>query len=497
MKPISQAIRTPRKPRSALQGRRNLALRLFLLAILLVTALRFLFLAFTCRTLVGALSLGLLDECGDGAGPEDGVQSGGEEALLGNGALEHDIGDAPSQEGEVRDDATADCGPGSSALAGGGGAGGGQSCAPSGDHSLAGEGDASTTHKGRRPRPPPRFILYRVLGNDMPPLQSVGQLRWNLEYVLRHESHFPKCRKRWVLNRIANATEKALIVELLRKHHYRGPAVVDIPFDAAALARRAPAAAGRAIVLNPILDRIKTPEEELQRFGRLIRDYMELNNGRNAAIADGLRAGARWILCYDANQFLPRFSWRRIRAAAAWADRRPAVRYIETPMVRLRRKQQPSWLHKDMGMRAVVRASEGRMEEGQLTFRNDSTERFNENMAYSLAPKQDLLDRTCHFKSTTCACHDTEWWWRINTPKAMAARMTKCGVSIRLWNFPEKEARSIRLGDGNARRDMRIKSARRYVEYVQRLVEEERRKMREEEGGGGGGRRRQLAAAGR
>eukprot|EP00897_Mesotaenium_endlicherianum_P003660 jgi/Mesen1/3321/ME000191S02457 len=146
-------------------------------------------------------------------------------------------------------------------------------------------------------------------------------------------------------------------------------------------------------------------------------------------------------------------------------------------MVRLKRQQHPKWLHAGATLRDLINTSEGRMEEGQLIFRNDSSERFNENMAYSLAPKQDLLDRTCSFTSTICACHDTDWWWKVNTPKAMAQRIRSCGVSVRLWNFPDPEALSIRVGDGNARREMRIKSARRYVEFVEGLVERRRAEL--------------------
>eukprot|EP00271_Cylindrocystis_brebissonii_P015929 TRINITY_DN39006_c0_g1_i1.p1 TRINITY_DN39006_c0_g1~~TRINITY_DN39006_c0_g1_i1.p1 ORF type:complete len:819 (-),score=93.28 TRINITY_DN39006_c0_g1_i1:164-2620(-) len=323
-----------------------------------------------------------------------------------------------------------------------------------------------------------RFVLYRIIGNDMPPLQSVGQLRWNTEYLLKHEGSFEGCQKRWVLNRIANTTEKFLIEDLLRSHGYRRDQIVDIPFDVDKLVDESNES--EKITLNPILFRgkgrsIGASEEELQRIGRRIRDFMGLNNGRNMAIEDGVKAGFRWILCFDANQFVPNLTWHRIRDLARRADRKPHVRYIEIPMVRAREEQNPSWLHAESSFREIIAHSEGRMEEGQLIFRNDSTERFNENMAYSLAPKQDLLDRTCTFNSTICLCHDTVWWWTLKTPQAMAARVAPCGVTVRLWSYPEPEA--MVLKDGNARRDMRFKSAQRHVTHVQSLIVSRRATM--------------------
>lgn len=116
----------------------------------------------------------------------------------------------------------------------------------------------------------------------------------------------------------------------------------------------------------------------------------------------------------------------------------------------------------------IISMSEGRMEEGQIIFRNDSEERFNENMAYSLAPKQELMDRACSFTSKICVCHDKVWWWFIKNKRSMLSRISPCGVTIRLWSFPEEEA--LKIKDGNARRDMRLESAKRYVKHVEGLL---------------------------
>ena len=67
-----------------------------------------------------------------------------------------------------------------------------------------------------------------------------------------------------------------------------------------------------------------------------------------------------------------------------------------------------------------------------------------------------------HFQHHTCVlCSDTYptttltltwtltfvvWWWTIKTPKAMRARVDPCGVSVRLWSYPDPEAAALKAG---------------------------------------------------
>lgn len=37
---------------------------------------------------------------------------------------------------------------------------------------------------------PPRYIIHRVIGNDLPPLQSPGQLYYNVKYIVENEPQF-------------------------------------------------------------------------------------------------------------------------------------------------------------------------------------------------------------------------------------------------------------------------------------------------------------------
>jgi hypothetical protein len=137
------------------------------------------------------------------------------------------------------------------------------------------------------------FMLFRLIGNNMPPLQSPGQLLWNTEYALKHEGQFPDCQKRWVINQIVNTTEKELIVDLLKVYGYGGEDILIRELNYA----------------------------ELAATGDLEAAVTAQNSGRNAAIQNGKAAGATWILPFDGNHFITNQAWRRIVRSAKWSLR--------------------------------------------------------------------------------------------------------------------------------------------------------------------------------
>ncbi|CAI5516319.1 unnamed protein product [Closterium sp. Naga37s-1] len=64
-----------------------------------------------------------------------------------------------------------------------------------------------------------RFFLYRLIGNNMAPLQCAGQLLRNTLYALQHEARaLRECRRLWVLNHVVNGTERALLLDALLAH---------------------------------------------------------------------------------------------------------------------------------------------------------------------------------------------------------------------------------------------------------------------------------------
>lgn len=77
------------------------------------------------------------------------------------------------------------------------------------------------------------FAVYRMLGNDMWPLQGSGQMRRNSVFSAIHEEQAPpNVPVYWVVNRIVNATERALLVSELKAAGVKRILYVSPPLNA-------------------------------------------------------------------------------------------------------------------------------------------------------------------------------------------------------------------------------------------------------------------------
>ena len=74
---------------------------------------------------------------------------------------------------------------------------------------------------------PESIVLYRILGNDLPPRHRPGQTLSNVRFILEHEPEFNKTRKLWVLNRIVDQQAESSILQLLNHHRQE---YIRIPF---------------------------------------------------------------------------------------------------------------------------------------------------------------------------------------------------------------------------------------------------------------------------
>jgi hypothetical protein len=63
-----------------------------------------------------------------------------------------------------------------------------------------------------------QIILYRIVGNDLPPRHKEGQTLSNLAFILKHEKSFPNTRKIFLLNRIVDPVNEAAIIRLLDEY---------------------------------------------------------------------------------------------------------------------------------------------------------------------------------------------------------------------------------------------------------------------------------------
>jgi hypothetical protein len=231
----------------------------------------------------------------------------------------------------------------------------------------------------------PSFAVYRLLGNDMWPLQGIGQLRRNTAFAVKNEVAAPaNVSVFWVINRIVNATERELLISEL-KHLGVG--------DEQILYVHPPLAGMQC--LN------STKDKTLFAQG--------LNVARNAAVAHARSMGFDWALPLDGNQFLPSDFYVNIHSAlkAAESDGRVA---LLVPMLRVLEEQTASTHNAstDSAALAVLQinrenSSEYLVSEPQLALHTrdalDHGFEFNPNRGYGKRNKAALIDKLCDWKN--------------------------------------------------------------------------------------------------
>ncbi|WP_025311439.1 alginate lyase family protein [Roseicyclus elongatus] len=226
------------------------------------------------------------------------------------------------------------------------------------------------------------FVLYRIIGNDLPPRHEVGQTLRSLRFILDNEPPLRLCEKRWVVNRIADPEQEAAVIALLEAY---GQPYLHIPFvladyaetdwDLCSFPDPAFFLHGRYAQMAEYDQ--KRAEAHAQRFKN---NYVINNNGaRNAALRDG-RDRAKWVLPWDGNCFLTESAWDEI---VEGVTARPYLKYFAVPMSR-------TLDNADLLDPGYAPEAD---EEPQLLFRRDSEEEFNEAFYYGRRPKVELFYR--------------------------------------------------------------------------------------------------------
>ena len=228
----------------------------------------------------------------------------------------------------------------------------------------------------------PTFVLYRILGNDLPPRHQVGQSERNLRFLLEHEPELPGCERRYVVNRIIDPEVERRLLEILDAHD---ASVLHLPFERDEyrdIGWRVSDFARPGMLYGATHDGL--PEVNRARaIDHAFHDknlYVMHNNGaRNAALGDG-RGRARWVLPFDGNCFFTSSAWDELRSTVL---RAPHHRYVVVPMARVNDNDQ-------------LRSSEPpepATDEPQIAFRNDAAETFHPDARYGRRPKVELLLR--------------------------------------------------------------------------------------------------------
>lgn len=290
-----------------------------------------------------------------------------------------------------------------------------------------------------------KFILYRILGNDLPPRHALGQTYQNAKFILDNEPDFEGCEKRWVVNRIADPEQDQKIRRLLEEY---GQHYLYIPFNPkeyaackknkrydylalresesiVPLTKRKMNIAERIKVLIKIWT--KRIRLDIERHNKIL--YVMNNNGaRNAALRDG-RKIADWILPFDGNSCFTKQGWQGL------IERLSVQRSTDTcfvvPMYRLKNNSQ-YFTFNPMGCIE---------HEPQIVFGRDCKIEFNEYYGYGHRSKIELLLKL-GFKY-----EDTIYGLIIVDPTR------RCGYVLRLFSgVCEGEA------DGKSRRILREES---------------------------------------
>ena len=73
-----------------------------------------------------------------------------------------------------------------------------------------------------------KYLIIRILGNDIPSLHSESQTLDNLRFTISNEKQFKYTDKLFILNRIIDNDKKGQIIQLLEQNNID---YIDIPVD--------------------------------------------------------------------------------------------------------------------------------------------------------------------------------------------------------------------------------------------------------------------------
>lgn len=226
----------------------------------------------------------------------------------------------------------------------------------------------------------PSFLLYRIIGNSLPPRHRDGEMLENLRFILQHEPPLEDCEKRWVLNRISDAVVEQECIRLIAA---AGQRYLRMPFDLNEYAQHFLDGSGLPVALLPFMS--KDQDLTVQQKGSALEWQhrykslyaININLARNLALEEG-RQHARWTLPWDGSCFLTAAAWQSVRRLA---DAHDHALHLVVPLARIADNR--DLLRPDFVPKTLT--------EPQLAFRNDSRECFNPTLRYGHRNKSDLL----------------------------------------------------------------------------------------------------------
>eukprot|EP00158_Paraphelidium_tribonemae_P006606 Partr_v1_DN27898_c0_g1_i1_m22554 len=278
-------------------------------------------------------------------------------------------------------------------------------------------------------------VIYRIIGNDLPPRHLPKQSLTNLAFILNNEPEFQGSLKIWILNRIVDTQKEQALIRLLKHHRkqfiripYKPTAYAQIPFKYSHFN-------GTDGLYSDLYQREWRPHVQsgaIDEMYHLKNLYVMNNNGaRNMALENG-RSLAYWILPLDGNSFISQSAWMSISACLSHSS--SDTQYFTLPMARLT----------DNANILADASYYNATEEPQVIFRYDSTWLFKHDMRYGRRPKVEMLWRlgAAGYDPSTYNYHPWELYHLSNVHTQTAMNETSvgtCGWVARLFSGDFKQ----------------------------------------------------------
>lgn len=283
----------------------------------------------------------------------------------------------------------------------------------------------------------PEIALYRLIGNDMPPLQSSGQLLYNTLFALDNEPSLNGAVKKWILNRIWNETSFTMLYNALLLRGVRKNDIILRCFD-----------------MNEY--------KHITTFQDRMVYLTSQNDARNDALKDGKLLRFNWSIILDGNTFITGDSWNVLAQTLTTAEKM-GQKYAKIPYHRVHQLQSSRWLSNQATMSDVL-AHAPMKGESQVAFHITATESFSlgntrpdgkagKKKGYGQRNKSYLFkdDQVCSKTSTECVCAEVEEGNEEDMAKVEVnsfgnfSYTDRCGLVLRLWSFPTEAAVSTGL----------------------------------------------------
>ncbi len=241
------------------------------------------------------------------------------------------------------------------------------------NHYLKGRPTPNAANRGK-------FLIARIMGNDLYPRHGQGQMLANLRFILENEADFDDCTKLFVLNKIFDPARQAEAEELVKSHGANSLILPFKPEEYAATGWDVETFGGVGFFASEAFHQNPRPVQDRMRiwaFGPKIRYAMNINGARNAAIEAGQKL-AEWTIPLDGNCIFTTASFERLKNDCL-SD--PFAPYVIIPMHRL--EDNAGFESGEPDPRSP--------EEPQIALHESAREGFDEAFPYGLRDKTVLL----------------------------------------------------------------------------------------------------------